>query len=96
FEQHLENKFVRQVINNTVLDTATTLVDRYFLRAYGSIQLAGCLALAELSGDTKPVFICADRDLLRAGESEGMQVLDPRIPDQNQAVTTRFATNANT
>ncbi len=77
FEQHLETKFVRQTVSNTVLDTATGLVDRYPLRAYDAVQLAGCLALKTTSGGQEPVFVCADHQLLQAAESEGLQSLDP-------------------
>ncbi len=77
FEQHLETKFVRQIVSDSVLDTATGLVDRYSLRAYDAVQLAGCVVLKATSGAQEPVFICADRQLLQAAESEGLQSLDP-------------------
>lgn len=77
FEQHLETKFVRQVLNDSVLDTATGLVDRYPLRAYDAVQLAGCITLKTTLGGQEPVFVCADRQLLQAAESEGLQSMDP-------------------
>ena len=76
FEQHLETKFMRQILNDSVLDTAKELVDRYPLRAYDAVQLAGCVALQTISGGQEPVFVCADRQLLEAAESEGLQTMD--------------------
>lgn len=77
FEQHLETKFLRQILSDSVLDTAIGLVGRYPLRAYDAVQLAGCLALKTTSGEQEPVFICADHQLLQVAESEGLQSLDP-------------------
>jgi predicted nucleic acid-binding protein len=77
FEQHLETKYVSQPVNSTVLDAAKALVDRYALRAYDAIQLAGCLALARGAGDLAPTFVCADRELLHAAASEGLAVINP-------------------
>lgn len=77
FDQHLEARFLRQNVNDTVLDAALGLVDRYPLRAYDAVQLAGCLALRITSPTDGPVFVCADRQLLIAAESEGVASLDP-------------------
>ena len=77
FERHVETRYVCQILSESVLDTAACLIDRHILRAYDSIQLAGCLALRDTSGDSQPTFVCADRDLLRAAEIEGLNVLDP-------------------
>jgi predicted nucleic acid-binding protein len=77
FERHLEGKFLRQVVSDAVLDNATALVDRYPLRAYDAIQLAGCMAFRAASGGQQPVFVCADRQLLDAAGCEGLEFLDP-------------------
>jgi hypothetical protein len=42
----MEARFIRQMINETVIDTALEMIDRYALRAYDSVQLAGCLVLS--------------------------------------------------
>lgn len=80
FEQHLETKFVRQILSDSVLDTATELVNRYPLRAYDAVQLAGCVVLKTTSGAQEPVFVSADAQLLQAAESEGLQFMDPCEP----------------
>jgi uncharacterized protein len=77
FEQHLESKFLRVTLNDSVMEMACTLLDRHPLRAYDAVQLAGCLGLKSMSGSDEPVFICADRQLLTAAEAEGLQGLDP-------------------
>lgn len=76
-QQHLENRFLRQSLNDTVLDGALEMIDRYALRAYDAIQLAGCLALKITSGTELPTFVCSDHQLLAAARSELMPVLDP-------------------
>lgn len=77
FERHLQSKYVCQIVTDVVLDAASALIDRHALRAYDSVQLAGCLALRQSSAFTPPTFVCADKDLLEAAASEGLQVLNP-------------------
>lgn len=75
--QHLEARFLRQVLSDAVLDNAGEMIDRYALRAYDAIQLAGCLALQTVAGPEVPIFVCADQQLLEAARSELLPVLDP-------------------
>jgi predicted nucleic acid-binding protein len=77
FGQHLETRYVCQMINNGLLDLAGALVDRHPLRAFDAIQLAGCLTLQRSSQEPEIFFVCADRDLLNSAEAEGLKVLDP-------------------
>lgn len=77
FEHHLEARFLRQTLNESVVDTALGLIDRYPLRAYDAIQLAGCLTLKAVSGGDDPFFVCADQVLLVAAQSEGLSIVDP-------------------
>ncbi len=75
-QSHLETRFLRQLINDTVIDTALEMVDRYALRAYDAVQLAGCLVLC---GNTAEAFtfICSDHRLLEAARSEQIRTFDP-------------------
>jgi len=75
--QHLETRFLRQALSDVVLDGALEMIDRYALRAYDAIQLAGCLALKTVAGTDLPTFVCSDRQLLEAAHSELLPVLDP-------------------
>ncbi len=78
FQQHLETRFLRQVLTDAVLDGASEMIDRYALRAYDAIQLAGCLALKTTSGSESLAFVCSDQELLEAARSELLSILDPR------------------
>lgn len=75
--QHLETIFIRQALSDTVLDGALEMIDRYALRAYDAVQLAGCLALKTGAGKESPTFVCSDQQLLEAARSELLPVLDP-------------------
>jgi predicted nucleic acid-binding protein len=81
FQQHLEDRFLRQALTDSVLDGASELLDRYALRAYDAIQLAGCLALKITVGTESPIFVCSDRQLLEAARSEQLSTLDPCGPN---------------
>jgi uncharacterized protein len=80
FQRHVEGRFLMQPVANFVLDSASILVDRYALRAYDAIQLAGYLILRTTSGPEEPIFVCADKTLLTAAQNEGFLTLDPCIP----------------
>jgi uncharacterized protein len=78
--RHMETLYLRQVVDDLVLDGALEMIDRYALRAYDAIQLAGCLALKAISGSEVPVFACSDRQLLEAARSELLPTFDPCAP----------------
>ncbi len=78
--QHMEAVFIRQGLTDTVLDSAMEMIDRYALRAYDAIQLAGCLTLKTAAGTDLPTFVCSDQQLLEAARSELLAVLDPCAP----------------
>lgn len=75
-QSHMETRFIRQAINDTVIDSALEMIDRYPLRAYDAIQLAGCLVLCGFSAEAF-TFVCSDHRLLKAALSEQLKVLDP-------------------
>ena len=77
FEHHLENRLLRQPLNEAVLDTAKALIDSYPLRAYDALQLAGCVVLRMAARTDQPVFVCADRSLLEAASHLQLATLDP-------------------
>jgi hypothetical protein len=79
-QRHLETRFLRQALNDTVLGGAMEMIDRYALRAYDAVQLAGCLALKTTMGREIPTFVCADQQLLDAARSEQLPILDPAAP----------------
>jgi predicted nucleic acid-binding protein len=75
-QSHMETQFIRQMINETVIDTALEMIDRYALRAYDAIQLAGCLVLCAVTAEAF-TFVCSDHRLLEAARSEQLRTLDP-------------------
>ena len=84
FTQHIETKFIQQAMSEAVLDTASRLIDRYPLRAYDAVQLAGCLVLKAMSGKEDPIFVCSDRPLLEVAGSERLPLLDPTTPPETE------------
>jgi hypothetical protein len=78
FGRHLADIFLVQPVNETVIEHASTIVDRYALRAYDAVQLAGALVTgASLDDMAKLRFICADAALLMAAKSEGLVAINP-------------------
>jgi predicted nucleic acid-binding protein len=76
FESHLQTRYLRQSVSDTVLDMACSLIDRHPLRAYDAIQVAGCLTLRATVLEP-PIFVCADRRLLATAQTENLTCLDP-------------------
>lgn len=76
FDLHLRTRFLRQSVNDAVLDSASELTGKYSLRAYDAIQLAGCIVFQKTVSET-PIFICSDKELLSAAQDEGLPCLDP-------------------
>jgi predicted nucleic acid-binding protein len=77
FGRHVEGRFLTQAVTDFVLDTACALVDRYALRAFDAVQLAGYMVLKSAGGTDMPVFVCSDQELLMAAQQEGARILDP-------------------
>lgn len=75
-QSHLETRFIRQAVNETVIDAALEMIDRYTLRAYDAVQLAGCLVLSAIAAESV-TFVCSDHRLLEAARSEQLKVFDP-------------------
>ncbi len=75
-QKHMESKFIRQAVNDTVIDAALELIDRYALRAYDAVQLSACLVLDAIEPHDS-TFVCSDRQLVEAARSEKLSVLDP-------------------
>jgi predicted nucleic acid-binding protein len=79
-QQHMEGRFLRQALSEAVLGGALEMIDRYALRAYDAIQLAGCLALKTAVDMEFPTFVSSDQQLLEAARSELLAILDPCAP----------------
>ena len=77
FNDRFRSAFFRYPVDDQTLDLACDLVHRYALRAYDAVQLAACLFLLRLSARDDLTFVSADRRLLTAARSEGLEVLNP-------------------
>ena len=77
FGNHFRSEVVRYPIDDRTLDLACSLVHRHALRAYDAVQLAACLFLLRLYARDNLTFVSADRRLLTAARSEGLEVLNP-------------------
>jgi uncharacterized protein len=75
-QSHMETRFIRQVVNDTVIEAALEMIDRYALRAYDAVQLAGCLVQCAIAAEAF-TFVCSDHRLLEAAQSEQLRVFDP-------------------
>ncbi|MCB1019140.1 MAG: type II toxin-antitoxin system VapC family toxin [Acidobacteria bacterium] len=72
----LSEWFLVQPSNGAVVDEALGLLDRYPLKAYDAMQLAGCIVLA--AGEEREVtLVSSDRQLLSAARGEGVAVINP-------------------
>ena len=77
-ERDVSSFFLVQPTSSALLEEALRLIDRYPLRAYDAVQLAGCLVVRDsLSGPV--TFVCADAQLCQAAEQEGLTTLNPPV-----------------
>lgn len=76
FQQHSTSRFMRQLVSDSVMETAAMLADNHPIRAAAALQLAGCHAL-RYKGSADPVFVCADPALCDAARREGFPALNP-------------------
>ncbi len=76
FEVHLATMYVRQGMSDAVIDLACAVIDRYPLKAYDALQLAGCLVVKS-AAPSPPIFVCSDHQLIQAAKTEGLAWLDP-------------------
>ena len=77
FQRHLESKFLRQGVSDSMLDRACDLIDKHGLTAFDGVQLAGYLELRVTSGKHQYIFVSADQELLKAAQLEALPIFDP-------------------
>ena len=75
-EWQVGTRFYETRLDGEVIEVAKSLIDRHGLRAYDSLQLAGCLAIREFL----PTFVCSDQKLLKAADEEGLATFNPEMP----------------
>jgi uncharacterized protein len=77
FQRHLESRFLKQVLTDSILDVACELLDQHRLTSFDAVQLAGYFSVKTSAGADVPVFVSADRELLVAAEAHRVPVFDP-------------------
>ena len=75
-EVDASSSYLVQPSNSAVIEEAARLIDRYPLRAYDAIQLAGCVVV-RAGVPAGVTFVCADVQLCVAAGQEGLAVLNP-------------------
>lgn len=70
-------RIVEQPVNPPVLDAASTLIDRYFLRAMDAVQLGCAIVARDLLSAPNMRFIASDKELLEAAHQEGFDIWNP-------------------
>ena len=70
-------RMVEQPISPTVIETARSVLDQYYLRALDALHLATCIVARETLKITDICFVSSDNALLDAAEAENFQILDP-------------------
>ena len=78
-ERHLQHRYLVQPVSDAVIEEAAGLLDRYPLRGYDALQLAGCLSLRFRVTETMN-FVCSDGGLLVAAGGEGLSTFNPVAP----------------
>lgn len=82
FRKHFQDRFFKIEIDAQLIDRATELAEKYFLRGYDAVQLAAALkANADRIsiGLSSPVFVSADNALNNAASAEGLTVDNPNL-----------------
>ena len=70
-------RMIEQLVNPPVLEAASTLVERHYLRAMDAVQLGCAIVARELLAAPDMRFIASDKELLEAAQTEGFQTWNP-------------------
>ncbi|WP_281047469.1 type II toxin-antitoxin system VapC family toxin [Terriglobus saanensis] len=73
-------RVIEQPLNPPVIEAASTVIDRYYLRALDAAQLGSAIVARDLLGASDMRFIASDKALLEAAHEEGFDVWDPVNP----------------
>jgi predicted nucleic acid-binding protein len=70
-------RIIEQPINPPVLEAASTLVERYYLRALDAVQLGCAIVARDLMAAPDMQLIASDKELLEAAQKEGFAIWNP-------------------
>jgi predicted nucleic acid-binding protein len=70
-------RLIEQPVNPQVLEAASTVIDRHYLRALDAVQL-GCAIVARDTLAARDMrLIASDKSLLEAARAEGFDIWNP-------------------
>ena len=70
-------RMIEQPVNPPVLEAASTLIDRHYLRAMDAIQLGCAIVARDLLAAPDMRFVASDKTLLEAARVEGFDIWNP-------------------
>jgi predicted nucleic acid-binding protein len=70
-------RMIEQPINPPVLEAASVLVDRHYLRALDAIQLGCAIVARDLLAAPDMRVVSSDKGLLEAAHAEGFDIWNP-------------------
>jgi len=70
-------RMIEQPVNPPVLEAASTLIDRHYLRAMDAVQLGCAIVARDLLAAPDMRFIASDESLLNAARAEGFDIWNP-------------------
>jgi predicted nucleic acid-binding protein len=80
FKGHFKAEYRVVLINDVIVKRAMSLAEEHGLRGYDAIQLASALTIQEelgINGVSLTAFVCADTDLNKVAQTEGLAVENP-------------------
>ena len=81
YDRDLREIFDLISIRDDIIIGASSVAERYGLRAGDAIHLASALSVAAVSDDSKLFMVSSDVELLEASEAAGIGALDPQTDD---------------
>ena len=78
YDRDLREIFDLISIRDDIIIGASSVAERYGLRAGDAIHLASALSVAAVSDDSKLFMVSSDVELLEASEAAGIGALDPQ------------------
>lgn len=70
-------RMIEQPVNPPVLEAASALVERHYLRSMDAVQLGCAVVARDLLSAPDMRLIASDKDLLDAAQAEGFEVWNP-------------------
>jgi predicted nucleic acid-binding protein len=70
-------RMIEQPVTPPVLEAASTLIDRHYLRAMDAVQLGCAIVARDLLAAPDMRFIASDESLLDAARAEGFETWNP-------------------